>query len=70
MPVISFAVQFSGNVRYHSDKRGEFLQFNNCAVTSSRFGYLKAGHAVGPGDSSANLTVSLFVKPDIQILFA
>lgn len=65
--LIEFALFVHGKVRYINDKRGEYLEFQNCLITPCRFWRLDAlriWEAATP-----NWTVELSIKPRLQIRY-
>ena len=68
-PIIDFVCFVRGEIRCLSDKRGEFIEFNDCILAPNRFWYQSVGDIFDQERFPAGQTVKLQVKPDISIVF-
>lgn len=68
-PTIEFALFVRGAVRYIKDKRGEYLEIEDCVIAPNRFSYQDRGNMFDRSRFSHGLTVQLIVKPHIQIKY-
>lgn len=68
-PLLDFALFVRGAVRHINDKRGEYLEFQDCVVAPNRFWQIEAGDVFDSGNF-AGLTAEIGVKPHIRFHFA
>ena len=68
-PLFRFALFVRGRVRHINDKRGEYLEFEDCVVASNQFWYIEAGDVFNHGRFAKGVTVEIGIKPDIWIEF-
>lgn len=70
IPITSFALVVRDRVRYIHDKRGEYLEFNDCVVVSNRFfGQETRKDIFDKTKFSDNLRLEISIKPNLQIKF-
>ena len=72
--LVEFAILVRGPIRYIRDKRGEYLEFDNCLLmptTSSHYRLMRhpATQADAMDNFQPNWTVQLSIKPQIQIRY-
>jgi len=68
-PIASFTLAVRGDVRYVKDKRGEYLEFNDCVVVSNRFYYHETKDVFDRTKFTGQLQMELSIKPHIQVKF-
>jgi len=66
-PLVEFALFVREAARYVNDKRGEYLEFQNCIAAPSRFSYQEMGDMFDTAKFKHGLTIELAIKPHIQL---
>jgi len=66
-PLVEFTLFVRDGIRYVKDKRGEYLEFQDCIVAPSRFSYIEIGDVFDKTKFDHGLTLQLATKPHLQI---
>ncbi len=67
--LFTFAAYVRGAARFINDKRGRYVEFEDCIIAPNRFWYIQAGDALDRERFPNSVTVTLAVDPDIRIAF-
>ena len=67
--LFTFAAYARGEARFINDKRGRYLEIEDCIVAPNRFWYNQAGDVFDRARFPSSVTVTLSVDPDIRIAF-
>jgi hypothetical protein len=68
-PLFTFAAYVRGDARFINDKRGRYIDFEDCIVATNRFWYIQAGDPFDQQRFPISVTIRLAIDPDIQIGF-
>ncbi len=67
--LFTFAAYVRGEVRVINDKRGRYIDFEDCIIAPDRFWYMQAGDPFDSQRFPMSVTVQLVIEPDIHIAF-
>jgi hypothetical protein len=65
--LMDFTCFVRGEVRHINDGRGNYLSLEDCVVAPSRFSYIEAGNSFNHDRFPFGITLTIRVRPDIQI---
>ncbi len=67
--MFTFAAYVRGATRYINDKRGRYMEIEDCIIAPSRFWYNQAGDVFDRKRFPFSVTVTIAVDPEIRIAF-
>lgn len=67
--LFTFAAYVRGEARFINDKRGRYIEVDDCVIAPNRFWYNQAGDVFDQERFPCSVTVIIAVDPDIHIAF-
>ncbi len=67
--LFSFAAYVRGEARFINDRRGRYIDFEDCIVAPNRFWCIQSGDPFDQQRFPISVTIQLAVDPDIRIGF-
>jgi hypothetical protein len=67
--LFTFAAYVRSGVRFIDDKRGKYLEIEDCIIAPNRFWYIDSGDPLDRKRFPIAVTVTVAIDPDIRIAF-